>query len=155
MMRVQELAAAYEKTFFESDTPIGHIVLKIGEPNASLRRLYDQLGVRSAAYVTAWNPGSCPRSAAENNRAHEQLLQVITTGGYSFFLGQGRDPTGHWPPEDSVLVLGMQEEVARSLGQRFGQVAIVTVDHTATPRLLWLTTESAERSPDEPGRASP
>jgi hypothetical protein len=44
------------------------------------------------------------------------------------FPGEGIGDDGVWPPERSVLVLGIEREAALQLGRRFGQRAIVCGD---------------------------
>jgi hypothetical protein len=41
------------------------------------------------------------------------------------FLGEGIGDDGAWPPEPSILVLGIEREAAVQLGRLFGQRAIV------------------------------
>jgi hypothetical protein len=41
------------------------------------------------------------------------------------YTGEGIGVDGTWPPERSILVLGIEREAAVQLGGRFGQVAIV------------------------------
>lgn len=139
----QELISAYMATRFEAETPIGMIVLRIGETNAALADLLERAAVDCAAYLTAWNPGSVPQSAARNANAQRRLLREIESRACPYYGGYGRDPTGVWPPEHSLLVLGLSLEETCELGRRFGQAAIVVVDAAATPRLVWL--EIADR----------
>ncbi len=52
--------------------------------------------------------------------------------------GYGRDPTGEWPPEDSVLALGFNLEDSMDFGRRFGQNAVVFIEVNKEPRLILL-----------------
>ncbi|MHA4899884.1 DUF3293 domain-containing protein [Enterococcus faecium] len=43
-----------------------------------------------------------------------------------------------WPPEASLLVLGVPAAEAEELGRRFGQVAVVVGERGGAGRLLWV-----------------
>jgi hypothetical protein len=45
--------------------------------------------------------------------------------GYTAFPGEGIGDDGQWPPERSLLILGIARDDARRLGREFGQLAIV------------------------------
>ena len=96
-----ELIAAYRATNYRvlGKNPF---VLKIGQPSAPLKGLYDELGCRSAAFLTAWNPFSQPTANDENSRL--QALLKIELSGVSVALipGVGEDPSGQWPGEESI-----------------------------------------------------
>lgn len=134
----QELLVAYAATRFEAETPEGLIVLWIGRRNEALARLYRVTGTQSAAYITAWNPASVPQGEERNRSAHMELLQSLNAAQCHYYEGFGRDPAGQWPAERSVLVLGISEERACSLGRQFGQAAIVLAAANAVPALRWL-----------------
>ena len=53
-----------------------------------------------------------------------------------FFRGQGRHSTNDWPPELSLLVLGLDLTEAREVGARWGQNAIVWSGLDAVPALI-------------------
>ena len=134
----QELMVAYTETHFEAETPEGLIVLRIGQRNEALAQLYRVSGTQSAAYITAWNPASVPQREERNRSAHMELLQSLNAAQCHYYEGFGRDPTGQWPAERSVLALGISEEMACSLGRQFGQAAIALAAADAVPGLRWL-----------------
>lgn len=138
MQSQQELMAAYIATQFEAETPEGLIVLRIGQRTEALRRLYQVTRTQSAAYITAFNPASIPQTEERNRSAHAELLRSVNAAGYRHYEGLGRDPTGQWPAERSVLVLGISEQEACTLGRQHGQAAIVIAAADAVPRLIWL-----------------
>ena len=45
--------------------------------------------------------------------------------GLTVFEGESVLDPAAWPPEPSLLILGMSPDEARSLGRQFGQLAIV------------------------------
>lgn len=111
-------------------------VLRIGQPSEQLRAVYLKRGVESAAMLTAWNPYSEPRSAAENEAAHYRLVVELDRLGLTHQRAQGADATGEWPPEDSRFVLGLDFATAASLGMKFAQNGIVWVGADAIPKLV-------------------
>ena len=58
--------------------------------------------------------------------------------GVTFLAGLGEDPSGVWPGEPSVLVLGMSRSEAERIGREFGQLAIVWSAESAIPELVAL-----------------
>ena len=134
----QELMAAYAATRFEAEVPDGLITLRIGQRSDALRRLYQVAGTQSAAYITACNPASIPQTEDRNRSAHAELLRSLNAGGYRHYEGFGRDPTGQWPAERSVLVMGISEEEACALGRQHGQAAVVVAVADTVPHLRWL-----------------
>jgi glycine/D-amino acid oxidase-like deaminating enzyme len=112
-------------------------VLKIGEPSRRLDALLEQEGATTAAFLTAANPRSKPRSPAQNASALSALDQLVAAAGYPWRAGEGREPDGSWV-EPSRLVIGIYRENAEALGRLFGQNAIVFVEKGGPPQLLVL-----------------
>jgi len=94
--------------------------------------------VTTWVFVTAHNPRSVPRSAADNESAQGQLEATVRSQGWVFFQGYGLGQGGAWPPEPSLLVLGPGVEQARDLGRSFGQAAVVVGELGGQARLLWM-----------------
>src|SRR5687768_7921258 len=93
------------------------IVLRVGEPNARLDALLDEMRAASAAFVTAANPLSRPRSKEENAAALAELDREVAASGYDSCPAEGRGPDGAWS-EPSRLVLGIERAAAEALGRR-------------------------------------
>ena len=131
-----DLVAAYENAdyvvFGEPE-----LVLRVGEPSERLDALLEEEGARTAAFVTAANPRSEPRPAADNAAALAALDQLVATAGYPWRAGEGREPDGRWA-EPSRLVIGIWRDNALALGRLFGQNAIVFVEKGAAPELVLL-----------------
>jgi hypothetical protein len=72
----------------------------------------------------------------ENQRRHEQLNAEIARRGLIYFAGRGIGSEGNWPPEESLLVLGISEQEAIKLGRDFGQNAVVCGRRGEPARLL-------------------
>ena len=113
------------------------IVLRVDQPNVRLDALLEQMRAASAAFVTAANPGSRPRSKEENAAALAELDREVAASGYDSCTAEGREPDGSWS-EPSRLVLGIERAAAEALGRRFGQNAIVFVEKGRAPELVLL-----------------
>jgi hypothetical protein len=134
----RRLEAAYRATEYVVEAPGGAFVLHVDEPSAALAALQGQYGTDRSAFLSAWNPGSVPATATANEAAHRRLLDVLRAGGRRLLEGWGRDPTGAWPAERSVLVLGIDAAAARVLAADFGQRALLCAGADAVPRLVWV-----------------
>lgn len=133
----QDLIAAYTSTRYETFAAPA-FVLRIGEASADLRLLYRRRGIRSAAFLTAWNPYSRPTPLEQNKAAQTELRQRLAQEGLSLLEGEGRGADGDWPPEPSILALGCSKKLAKKLGRQFGQNAIVWAGANGVPQLILL-----------------
>jgi hypothetical protein len=133
----RDLDTAYRATAYCAETPEGRLVLRLGEPCVPLDRLLAARGLSTWAYVTAYNPGSVPAPDAENEARQRELRAAVARAGQPFYEGAGVGES--WPPEPSLLVLGIGEAEAAALGRRFGQRAVVVGDLGGPARLLWLS----------------
>ena len=113
------------------------LVLRIGEPSPRLDRLLETHEAESAAFVTAANPRSEKRSAAQNAEAMSALEGILAAAGYPRYPGEGRAADGSWR-EASVLAVGIYRENAAALGKLFGQNAVVFIEKGKAPELLLL-----------------
>jgi hypothetical protein len=131
-----ELAEAYHRTEFRVADRGWEFVLQHGEHSKVLEACHAAFGVSCSAYITAWNPRS-ELTAPEVNRAAQTRLEAeLTALGLPFLHGEGLDPTGSWPGEPSVLVLGISRDDAQRLGLAFGQNAIVVAGRDAVARVV-------------------
>lgn len=116
----------YENTDYFVFEPGGPDVrFRVGSNKPKLDALLERYGTSRWAFVTAWNPASRQLSAAENDARQDQLLDELTTRGFRCLPGEGRGADPSWPAEESVLVLDIPPAVARGIGRRFGQIAVV------------------------------
>jgi hypothetical protein len=122
-MTEAQLFEAYRNTTFCADTPIGQVRIRISQKHPQLDVLLDKSGTSSWAYITAWNPRSADTPLPENQANQAALLHDLD--GYPVFCGEGIGENSDWPPEPSVLVLGLPEADALDLGRNYGQNAIV------------------------------
>lgn len=130
------LLAAYRRTRFCADTAQGRSVIRVGETCPELDALLRATGCERWAYITAFNPGSVRLSDDQNDARQRELEDAVRQLGQPMFPGEGIAEHGAWPPERSILVLGMECEVAVQLGRRFGQRAIVCGELGGFPVLV-------------------
>ena len=134
------LRAAYEATSYHvPDTPVGPLTIRCGCITEELDRLLDVAGSMTWAFVSAANPGSVRLDPSENLRRHEALLHHLRRHALPCHFGVGIGDDGSWPAEESVLVLGLDETAALSLGRTFGQRAVVVGERGRPARLAWIT----------------
>lgn len=132
------LLAAYRAARYEVSGATPPFVLRVDEPSAALAQCHEHHGVRCSAFLTAWNPGSRPVAAGVNAAAQAALEERLRAAGHRLLAGRGVDRAGRWPPEASVLALGLEREAARLLGREFGQAGLVWAGADAVPRLVLL-----------------
>ena len=130
--------AAYTATNYR----VGHgesvFTLRIGEVCAGLQALYQSSGHRCGLFITAFNPWGESQSDEVNEAAHRRLGEHLRGLAGEVVEGAGEDPTGAGPAEKSYLVLGIDEDTARQLGERAHQDAVVWVGDDAVPKLILL-----------------
>ena len=131
------IIGAYQATNFQVNAEHS-FTLNIGVRCQTLDVLYTSNRVNSAAFITASNPFSQPLSEDENRLRNANLTEEINQLGLKFIAGIGQDPERKWPDEDSILVLGLGLEDAKSLGKNYEQNAIVWCDADAVPYLILL-----------------
>jgi hypothetical protein len=76
------------------------------------------------AFVTAYNPMSCPKDDAENRARDAALGEAIRAAGLAAARAEGRAPEGDWR-EPGWALLDAARDAALDLGRRFGQRAIL------------------------------
>lgn len=130
-----ETLEAYAAADYRVDWPSGAFVLNIGVRSRDLARLYDEAGVETAAYLSAWNPFSQITPPEANAAAEAALEAELSSLAPATAPGWGADPSGAWPPERSTLALGLTLEEARRLAGAFRQNGFVWCGPDATPRL--------------------
>lgn len=113
-------------------------VLNIGHPSPELALWFKLDRIDSAAFITAWNPFGELTSDSENHAAQQKLLAEIKALDLAWLGGEGRDPSGLWPREPSLLVFGISLEAAKKLAGQFRQNGFVYSGSDATPRLILL-----------------
>jgi hypothetical protein len=131
------LDSVYRLTTFWAELPEVAVALRIGERSEVLDRTLRERHVWSWAFVTAYNPGSKPVAPPENRRLQGLLLQRLRELRWPYVPGVGVGHASEWPPEESVLVLGITPAEALALGREFGQNAVVVGRVGQAPQLRW------------------
>jgi len=128
---------AYQDTEYrvQSDTPF---TLQIGTLNDALLTIHNLYRVECSAFLTAWNPFSQIVSETENNIRQLQLENELGRRGLKYLPGIGQHSSNNWPGEESFLVLGLNLQAAKKLGEHFGQNAIVWCGTHGLPELILL-----------------
>lgn len=131
----QSLVSAYLRTTYRVDAL--DLQLRIGVANANLQQLLTTYIARTWAFITAWNPKSVLLSQQENEARHEMLVKIVEKMGHLHVEGYGIGDDGHWPPEQSLLILGISRQKAVALGRQFEQNAIVFGTQDTPPTLVF------------------
>ena len=129
---------AYEATHYRAGTGPSAFVLRLGQHSPELMSLYRDIDANCALFITAFNPFGQARSNEENEVDHALLGELLWDLSNEVIEGEGADPTDRWHAERSYLALGIGADVARELGHRFKQDAVVWVGDDAVPKLLLL-----------------
>ena len=138
------LRAAYEATDYSvHEGPHGGFVIRVGARADAADALLAAAGADSWAFITACNPGSMPLAVADNAARMDRLTQRVRARGLAYFSGAGVAADGAWPPEPSLLVLGLSEAEALALARELGQLAIVVGRRGEPARLVWVEADAA------------
>jgi len=117
---------------------VERFVLNVGRPSPELARWFQTNKEDHAAFITAWNPLGKLTSDKTNRIAEQKLIVEIEARDLSYLKGEGKDPSGLWPSEPSLLVFGISLESAKELVERFRQDGFIYVGSDATPQLILL-----------------
>ena len=123
----------YRESTYRFCDDSGIVALRIGEPSAALQALMQSRGVASAAYLTAWNPGSEPLPFEANRERNDRLRAELRSMGFEYLDGEGGKD--EWL-EESYLVPGMSLQDAHDLASRHGQAAFVFCERDGVPGLV-------------------
>jgi hypothetical protein len=72
----------------------------------------------------------------ENDARQDDLKRDLQAAGYKWMLGEGIGDDPSWPPEESLIVLGISRGKAIALGRHFGQLAVVVGRRGQPARLV-------------------
>src|SRR4029077_14063585 len=139
----ESLRTAYEATdYWVDDAPGGAFHFRIGERSAQIDGLLAEIGFGDWVYITACNPMSRPLSDEANAGRMIQLETRLRALPCVAYHGRGVGTIGKWPPEPSLLALGLREDQGLELGREFSQAAIVVGSRGEQARLVWAAFES-------------
>lgn len=132
-----QLIASYRTARYRVMTPPGGFELRVDAFSGRLAALVCTLPVRSAALITACNPGGELKTVSENRVAMMQLRSELRGRCARVLDAENSGAGGDWN-EASLLVLGLARIAALELGRRWGQNAILYAGADAVPRLELL-----------------
>jgi hypothetical protein len=134
------LVEQYRRTEYRVADEGYSFTLHVDQACSALLECLRHFKVTEAAYITAWNPRSEPTSSARNEAAQRALASEVLERGWRLLYGEGVGADAGWPPEPSLLVLGIAFEAACGLGRKYGQNAIVYARAAggAVPQLVLL-----------------
>lgn len=112
--------------------------LKIGQHNEQLMLLYKKFNQYQSAFITAYNPYSQERTLIQNTSQNSELEEILISMDYQYILGEGVCSDSGWPGEKSFLILGIDLETSKKLGNQFQQNAILWSGKDAVPQLILL-----------------
>ncbi len=110
--------------------------IRCGERSPPLDALLAVSGHDTWAYVTACNPLSIALPDAANAERMTRLEARVVASGLPYLHGQGRGADGTWPPEPSLLVIGISQQDAVALAGAFRQAAILVGSRGGAARLV-------------------
>ncbi|MEP4891924.1 MAG: DUF3293 domain-containing protein [Aliiglaciecola sp.] len=132
-----DLIRAYKNTEYVVFADPQFIIL-VDKYSHDLQALMYQYECKQAAFITAYNPHSQLVADSQNLKAQTQLINELHNLGYKVLSGQGRDPQGLWPAEDSVLVFNIDKSRAIKFAKKYAQNAIIWIQNDGIPQLLLL-----------------
>jgi len=135
------LLAAYSETHYHVYTT-PEITLCPDVHSAELANLHQHYSVNSSAIITAWNPYSKQLNNADNARRQSQLIETLSETGLQTIGAFGKHPTGDWPGEESIFILGISLPDVSSIGYEFEQNAVIFSSIDAVPQVILLDQDS-------------
>ena len=120
-----KLLEAYHGTSFIIEAPHCEITLRVGEQSQAVDSLLESYDATTCAFITAWNPSSVRLEESDNKERQADLVQMVRSLRHPFLPGRAIGESANWPPEESILVIGVHQKAALELGRAFGQLAIV------------------------------
>jgi hypothetical protein len=136
-----ELEAAYRATTYRVFLPGGAVDLRIDAAHSALAAWLAENGGEQWAILSAFNPRSEQRPAAENLERQAALEVALLEEGFEPFAGENVADGGAWPAEDTCFVPAIELAEAMALASRFGQNAIVFGEADGLPHLVWIEHE--------------
>ncbi|HWK89979.1 MAG TPA: DUF3293 domain-containing protein [Longimicrobium sp.] len=136
-----ELLQAYRQAAWTVETTAGPLEVRLDGPPADPQ-------LRPSGIVTAYNPASIPRTAAENAEADVELLKHVRSLGIPHRRTVARAAEGAWE-EPGYLLLGEVRPLLVEMGLVFGQNAVVWIDAAGSVCLVCTRAGFAGRLPGQ------
>ncbi len=130
------LQQAYRTTHYTVKAGTG-LDIHIGEHSPAADALLDAHHARRALLLSACNPFSEASSDTANQLRHGMLEMAMQSLGLPALSAEGRDPTGAWPPEASLLLIGTTPGQELRLLRDYEQHAAVLLQHGRPAELVY------------------
>lgn len=132
-----ELIQAYRETHYRVEG-VEPFTLKVDQVSSEVLKALAKRGLKSCAFVTAWNPYSIALKEEENTILERKLNLHLNAQGLNHTPGEGVHPSNGWPGERSSLVWGVSETNAREIAEEFQQNAFIWVGEDGIPELILM-----------------
>jgi hypothetical protein len=132
-----ELIQAYRETHYRVEG-VDPFTLMVGQVSAEVLKAFAKRGVKSCAFVTAWNPYSIALKPEENTILERKLNLHLNAQRLSHTPGEGVHPSNGWHGERSFLVWGVSEKNAREIAEAFQQNAFIWAGDNGIPDLILM-----------------
>jgi hypothetical protein len=113
------------------------IRFRIGSQKSSIDALLRSSGATTWAHLTASNPSLTRPTAPENAARHETLKAELKALGHATLPANVRALAGDTPADESLFIIGIGREEARTLAREFGQWAVVVGAVGGRSELVW------------------
>ncbi|MDA3921429.1 MAG: DUF3293 domain-containing protein [Salinisphaera sp.] len=136
----REKADAFDATDYQTILDGDACSIRIGRPApAAVASWIDENAASGTAWIiTGDNPGAAQDSPGRNDARRTLLAIWVDRPGIEAITSTHHASDGRWPDEHGLLIAGIDDALALSLGRRFGQAAIVAVSAHDVARLWWL-----------------
>jgi len=132
-----ELIQAYRETHYRVEG-VEPFTLKVDQVSSEVLKALAKRGLKSCAFVTAWNPYSIALKEEENTILERKLNLHLNAQGLNHTPGEGVHPSNGWSGERSSLVWGVSETNAREIAEEFQQNAFIWVGEDGIPELILM-----------------
>jgi len=119
----------------DSGTEI-EVSFRINQQNQKIDKLMELHGKQTACFITPCNPKGERIDDKENLRLMQELESIVQQKQLPYYFGQGGDSKGSWI-EKSLLIVGIDKDVADQLAHQYEQNAVVWFELGSTPILRW------------------
>ena len=118
------LEAAYAGAEYRLGDDLG-VIARIGDHSGDVDALLARHHCTRALVLTAFNPFSAPNTTPSNHLRQALLENDLREMAVAFSAAEGRDPSGQWPPERSVVAFGTHPALEAALLRDYEQHAAV------------------------------
>lgn len=137
----RRLVEAYLRTIYA----VANFEVNIGQCYLAFEKWLEEQGVKTYAFITAWNPASRILPESENILRNNDLEAGLQKVSSIVLPARHISIAGNWPPEASFWASDISDEHAVLLGKKYGQNAIVQWKAGGVPELWWLAKSDEER----------